>query len=337
MKLKAPATGISEIFQYLVSALIMGTIVVILTPGGEDSSDERSTQRNSRERSQRISDSQFGRSLSRGGPERLMIMQEEPSRVMDHIDGLVDRDQALELAKIFASEYGGRHLDLLIAWLRRQHDPAIRSELTSLLAFRWARQDSRELTEFALTLGSDPRSRTAREAVLHAINCSEAVVLLKQLPPDEAASLVGKDHKRLAVTAPDEAVAILDSAPVTEESLAAMELLIASWVRGDKIRWFGDPVSAAGRVSKIQSNDLRQDAYESLASNWCRTSPSLAASWVGSLPHGQERDSAIVGLVGRLALSDAEAAGKWVGEIEDMEMRKSAEGQVAEIEKEAEN
>lgn len=324
---KVPVSGISRIAQYGFVAVTVGVIVVILTPR-EDLPDHKNASRSRPERARVMSAPKLENLQPKGGFEGLMIMQEHPSSVMSHIDGLADRELALELAKEFATEFGGTHLDLLIPWLQRQQDPAIRSELAGILADRWARQDPIGLTEFARELGSDPQAQIARQAVLHALNTSDAVTLLKHLSPDEAASLVDHDHKRLAATAPNEAITILDAAPVTEERQATMESLIARWVGGDNIRWFGDPVSAAKRISAIESDDLRTAAYESLASNWCRKSPSLAASWVGSLPPGQERDSAIVGLVDSLVLTDPEAASQWVREINDKALRASTAGQL---------
>ena len=280
---KGPLSGISRFAQYGFVALTVGVIVVVLTPR-EQVPDDSFAFRSRSERAPAMSASKLKNLQPKGRFEELMIMQEHPSSVMAHIDGLADRELALGLAKEFATEFGGTHFDLLTSWLQRQQDHAIRCGVTGILADRWARQNPFGLTEFARELGSQPPAQIARQAVLHALNSSDAATLLKHLSPDEAASFVGHDHKRLAATAPNEALTILDAAPVTEGRLQAMENLIARWVGGDNIRWFGDPVSAAKRISTIKSDDLRIAAYESLASNWCRKSPSLAASWVGSLP-----------------------------------------------------
>ena len=77
-----------------------------------------------------------------------------------------------------------------------------------------------------------------------------------------------------------------------------------------------DPVGTAQQLSKFSETEGLGHAYNSVATSWAHSDVDAAESWVRSLPAGQNRDFATMGLIQSLAMNNPEEA---VSLIDDLQ------------------
>ncbi|CAN5493630.1 hypothetical protein BH23VER1_BH23VER1_24040 [soil metagenome] len=107
---------------------------------------------------------------------------------------------------------------------------------------------------------------------------------------------------------------LLTVAPDATADSSDWSLLISRWADIDP--------GEATQFFAAHPDVIRLPEFENLASQWARTSPEAASSWIGGMPAGAQKDSAIGALVGRLTQDganarDLETALLWADEIAD--------------------